>query len=78
MEIKTYRAASVHAALQLIRHDLGPDAVVLRTREVRDGMLGLLSGRRCWELVATDEAPVLGPWLQSAGPLDRGIDLSRM
>jgi flagellar biosynthesis protein FlhF len=78
MHIKTYRAESVHAALQMIRHDLGPDAVVLRTREVRGGMWGLFSGRRCWELSASTDVPVLGPWLQSVGPLDRGIDLSQL
>jgi flagellar biosynthesis GTPase FlhF len=78
MEIKTYRAESVHAALQMIRQDLGSEAVVLRTREVRDGMLALLSGRRCWELTASIDVPVLGPWLQLAGPLDRGIDLSEL
>ncbi|HZZ29441.1 MAG TPA: hypothetical protein VFE46_15695 [Pirellulales bacterium] len=76
MHIKTYRAESVYAALQMIRHDLGPDAVILRTREVRGRMLGFFSGRRCWELKASVDAPVLGPWLQSTAPLDRGIDLS--
>ncbi|HTQ38810.1 MAG TPA: hypothetical protein VMJ32_07265 [Pirellulales bacterium] len=76
MEIKTYRAESVQAALHLIRQDLGSEAVVLHTQEVRDGLLGLLTGRRCWQLTATVDAPVLGPWVQSVGPLDRGIDLS--
>ena len=77
MQIKTYRAESVHEALQLVRYELGPDAVVLKTREVRaGGLLGLFSGRRCWELKASADVPSLGPWLQSVGRLDRGIDLS--
>jgi hypothetical protein len=79
MHIKTYRAESVHEALQLVRYDLGPDAVVLNTREVRaGGLLGLFSGRRCWELKASADLPILGPWLQSVARLDRGIDLNRL
>jgi flagellar biosynthesis protein FlhF len=78
MEIKTYRAESVHAALQMIRRDLGSEAVVLRTREVRGGMWGLFSNQRRWELTASVDVPVLGPWVQSAGPLDRGIDLTKL
>jgi flagellar biosynthesis protein FlhF len=77
MQIKTYRAQSIHEALQLVRHELGPDAVVLNTREVRaGGVFGLLSGRRCWELKASADLPVLGPWLHSIARLDRGIDLA--
>jgi len=79
MQIKTYRAESVHEALQLVRYDLGPDAVVLNTREVRTGgLLGLLSGRRCWEMRASADLPILGPWLQSVARLDRGIDLEQL
>lgn len=38
--IRTYRVRSLHEALQLIRAELGPDAAVLHTREVRSGWLG--------------------------------------
>jgi flagellar biosynthesis GTPase FlhF len=76
MFIKTYRAESIHDALQIIREDLGPDALVLKTRQVRAGSLfGLFGGRRCWELKASAEGPVLGPWVQSVERLDRGIEL---
>ena len=34
MEIKTYRAATMHEALAMVRRELGPDAAVLHTREV--------------------------------------------
>ena len=79
MEIKTYRAGSVHEALQMVRYDLGPDAVVLGTREVHAGsLLGLLSGRRCWELKASADSSVVGHWPQLAGRLDQGIDLSQL
>ncbi|TWT65402.1 Flagellar biosynthesis protein FlhF [Posidoniimonas polymericola] len=38
--IKTYRAKNLRDALDLIRADLGPEASVLHTREVRRGLLG--------------------------------------
>ena len=45
MEIKTYRAATMHEALRLVRGELGPDAAVLQTREVRSGRwFGLVRG----------------------------------
>lgn len=39
MQIKTFRATSIHEALQLVRRHLGPDAQVVATREVRHGWL---------------------------------------
>ena len=54
MEVKTYRASSMQEALMLVRSDLGPDAAVLHTREVRAGrFFGLLSGRRRIEVTAS-------------------------
>jgi len=45
MEVKTYRAKSLQQALQMVRRDLGPDASVLHTREVRGRILGLFGSR---------------------------------
>ena len=54
MEIKTYRAATMHAALVMVRQELGPDAAVLHTREVRTSRLfGLISGPRQIEVTAS-------------------------
>jgi len=54
MEIKTYRAATMHDALALVRKDLGPDAAVLHTREVPAGRLfGWLRGARQIEVTAS-------------------------
>jgi flagellar biosynthesis protein FlhF len=39
LDIKVYRAGSMHEALALVRRDLGPAAAVLHTREVRSGWL---------------------------------------
>jgi flagellar biosynthesis protein FlhF len=50
MTIKTFRAKSIQAALQLVRETLGPDACVHGTREVRG-----LTGRRLIEVEASGE-----------------------
>jgi flagellar biosynthesis protein FlhF len=43
----------MHAALALVRRELGPDAAVLHTREVRSRWLGLLPGPRQIEVTAS-------------------------
>ncbi len=51
MHIRTFRAASLQDALDQIRHQMGPDASVLHTRQVRDGLMGWL-GRTYVEVTA--------------------------
>lgn len=46
MHIRTFRAANLQAALEEIRRQMGPDASVLHTRQVRDGWLGWLGRTR--------------------------------
>ena len=46
MQTKTFRARSMQEALELVRNEMGPDAAVLHTREVRGGLFRWLSGRR--------------------------------
>jgi flagellar biosynthesis protein FlhF len=54
MDIRTYRAATMHEALRLVRRDLGPEAAVLHTREVPAGRLwGRLFGGREIEVTAS-------------------------
>lgn len=53
MDVKTYRARSLQDALQLIREDLGSDAAVLHTRELRGGLLRRLMGIREVEVTAS-------------------------
>ena len=54
MEIKTYRAHSMHEALMLVRRELGPEAAVLHTREVQTNRLfGLIRGPRQIEVTAS-------------------------
>ncbi|SMP51273.1 flagellar biosynthesis protein FlhF [Neorhodopirellula lusitana] len=51
MSIRTFKAANLQAALADIRDQMGPDASVLHTRQVRDGWFGWL-GRTKVEVVA--------------------------
>jgi flagellar biosynthesis protein FlhF len=54
MDIRTYRAATMHEALTLVRRELGPDAAVLHTREVRlHRLFGLIPGPRQIEVTAS-------------------------
>src|SRR6516162_496213 len=54
MELKTYRAATMHEALAMVRHDMGPDAAVLHTREVQSRrFFGWLNGPRQIEVTAS-------------------------
>lgn len=59
MELKTYRAATMHEALALVRRELGPHAAVLHTREVRGGrFFGWLPGKRQIEVTASADVNV--------------------
>jgi flagellar biosynthesis protein FlhF len=54
MEVKTYRAETMHEALSMVQHDLGQDAAVLHTREVQSRWLfGLFTGPRQIEVTAS-------------------------
>ena len=53
MDVKTYRARNMHEALQLVSADLGPDAAVLHTRVVHQGLLKWVGGGRRIEVTAS-------------------------
>ena len=57
MEIKTFRARSMQEALQLVRRTLGPDATLLQTRDVRNGLFGWLPGAQQVEVLASADVP---------------------
>ena len=59
MEVKTYRAGTMHEALMLVRRELGPDAAVLHTREVRARRwFGCIGGPRQIEVTASADVNV--------------------
>ena len=52
MKIKTYRARTMQEALRTIKAELGPDAVILSTRQIRRGQFLGLFGRYMIEVSA--------------------------
>lgn len=53
MDVRVYQATTMQEALALVRKELGPDAAILHTREIRPGFLGRLLGRRQIEVTAS-------------------------
>ncbi len=58
MEIFTFRAASLQEALMLVRHELGPEASVIQTREISGKLFGWL-GKPQIEVQASRDAQVV-------------------
>lgn len=52
MRIKRYVARTIQEALDIVREDLGPDAVILHTRKARRGRLAGLFGGERFEVIA--------------------------
>ena len=53
MTERTYHADTMANVLGEVKHDLGRDAVILRTRSFRKGgLLGLIGGKPMWEITA--------------------------
>ncbi|WP_028307490.1 flagellar biosynthesis protein FlhF [Desulfitibacter alkalitolerans] len=62
MKIKKYLAYDMKEACQLIRQDLGPDAVIINTKQVRQkGILGFIKARMVEVTAAVDEVSVEAP-----------------
>jgi flagellar biosynthesis protein FlhF len=68
MRVKTYEAVDMKQALQLVKDDLGPSAVIVSSRAVRrdSGLFGLL-GRKLLEVTAAAEEPVANEPLEVRG-----------
>lgn len=58
MEIKTFRAKTMQAALNLVRKELGPEATVLHTRELNTGIVSRLLKGQAFEIAASAEIAV--------------------
>lgn len=79
MDVRTFRASTMHEALVLVRQELGPDAAILRTREVQvRRWFGLLPGRAEVEVTAALDVNVpsrLPPEPTAATGFDRQLML---
>ena len=58
MEIKTFRAKTMQAALNLVREELGPEATVLHTRELNTGIVSRMLKGQAFEIAASAELAV--------------------
>jgi len=58
MKIQTFKAKSMQQAIDMVRHELGPEATVLHTRELHAGLLGRLFFGKEYEIAASCEANV--------------------
>jgi flagellar biosynthesis protein FlhF len=74
MIARTYRAGTMKEALAQVRRELGGDAVILATREVRRRRLFGLGTRELIEVTASDSSPVGKTF---AGPHWAGTPVSR-
>jgi flagellar biosynthesis protein FlhF len=75
MHIKTYRAASMPEALQMIRDELGSEAALVSSRSIwLGGWTGRMAGRRGVEVTAS--ASIVDTMRTRRRLLDQGIDLS--
>ncbi|MBM4001752.1 MAG: flagellar biosynthesis protein FlhF [Planctomycetes bacterium] len=58
MDVRTFRARTMHDALRLVRNELGPQAAVLHTRELPRGLWTWFTGARDIEVTASVEVNV--------------------
>jgi flagellar biosynthesis protein FlhF len=58
MEVKTFRARSIQEALEYVRQELGQEAAVISTREVRTGMWDWFTGDSQIEVTAATDITV--------------------
>ncbi|MEW5762012.1 MAG: flagellar biosynthesis protein FlhF [Bacillota bacterium] len=71
MKIKRYVARDMREAMHLVRQDLGPEAVIVATRKVREGgLFGWLAPARLEVTAAVDDGP--------AGPPPPAVHIPRV
>jgi flagellar biosynthesis protein FlhF len=75
MTRRVYQAETIAEALRAARRDLGAEATILRTRQVRSGgWLGWLGARRLWEVTAERDNARPG---DADGPVTGAADAGR-
>ncbi|MEE4241817.1 MAG: hypothetical protein V2I36_10130, partial [Desulfopila sp.] len=68
MQVKIFEAPDMATGLRQIRRELGPDALILSTRTVKNGKLGLL-GKHTLEITAAIDTPWPDKTTPSTEPL---------
>lgn len=61
MNVKQYQTASMYEAVQKIKKDLGPDAVILHAKQIRQRRFGLFPAGAVWEVTAAVDSPASRP-----------------
>jgi flagellar biosynthesis protein FlhF len=56
MQVKIFESTDMASGLKLVRKELGPDALILSTRTIRSGKLGIL-GKQMLEITAAVDTP---------------------
>ncbi len=51
MQVKVYESSDIASGLKMVKDELGPDAMILSTKTVHSGKLGLL-GKKSFEITA--------------------------
>jgi len=61
MNLKRYRVNDIKEAMNLIKRDLGPEAIIVSTRQVREGKFGLFGKTMLEVTAARDDKPKAEP-----------------
>lgn len=57
MNVRQYQTASMYEAVQKIKKDLGPDAVILHAKQIQQRRFGLFPAGVVWEVTAAVDSP---------------------
>jgi len=76
MQVKIFESTDMASGLKLVKEALGPDALILSTRTIRNGKLGIM-GKPVLEITAAIDAPWPETAPQSQSPAPRRSSLSK-
>lgn len=66
MQVKVFESADMATGLKMVKDELGPDALILSTKTVHSGKLGLL-GKKSFEITAAKDSD----WPATSTPVDK-------
>ncbi|HHD64902.1 MAG TPA: hypothetical protein ENK96_11225, partial [Desulfobulbaceae bacterium] len=73
MQVKVFEASDMNSGLKMVKEDLGPDALILSTRTLRSGKLGML-GKPILEITAAIDSPWPEKQAHKEQPRQRNFD----